>query len=135
MRKGNPGFNSNEAEATFTNRPEKAWPLERTQYEKYHLHPDLSMRHNEPAQDPATLKLAALGKTDPIQFKVKFDKETEIAGHPLANLVVGVEEREDGTAPTDVDLFVTLRHFDADGKEIFYTGALTFSLSGLNSSC
>ncbi|POY74191.1 hypothetical protein BMF94_2765 [Rhodotorula taiwanensis] len=122
VRKGNPGFNSNEAEATFSNRPEQSWPIERTSYEKFHLHPDLSMHRDEPAKESNTLKLAALGKTDPLQFKVKVDKDTEIAGHPLANLVVGVEERADGTAPTDLDLFVTLRHFDAEGKEIFYTG-------------
>ncbi|BGP09035.1 hypothetical protein JCM10049v2_004890 [Rhodotorula toruloides] len=122
VRKGNPGFNSTAAEATFANRPETSWPIERTRYERFHLHPDLSMRLDSPATESAQLKLAGLGKSDPIQFKVTFDEETEIAGHPLANLVVGAEKREDGTAPRDVDLFVTLRHFDADGKEIFYTG-------------
>lgn len=123
IRKGNPGFNSTAAEAIFENRSETSWPLERTRYEKFHLHPDLSMRLDSPATESAQLKLAGLGKSEPIQFKVTFDKETEIAGHPLANLVVGVEKRSDGTAPRDVDLFVTLRHFDAEGKEIFYTGA------------
>ncbi|GAA6037993.1 hypothetical protein JCM8097_009530 [Rhodosporidiobolus ruineniae] len=122
VRKGNPGFDSNEAEATFANRPESSWPIERTQYSRYHLHPDLSMHLDSPAKESSQLKLAALGKSDPLQFKVTFDKDTEIAGHPLANLVVGVEKRSDGSAPKDVDLFVTLRHFDATGKEIFYTG-------------
>ncbi|GAA6008875.1 uncharacterized protein JCM10292_002631 [Rhodotorula paludigena] len=122
VRKGNPGFNSTAAEATFSNRPERAWPVERTQYTKFHLHPDLSLRLDEPAQADTKLQLAALGKSDPLQFKVTFDKETELAGHPLVNLTVGVEKREDGSAPKDLDLFVTLRHFDQDGKEIFYTG-------------
>ncbi|GAA5875152.1 hypothetical protein JCM8547_005537 [Rhodosporidiobolus lusitaniae] len=122
VRKGNPGFNSTEAEATFSNRPETSWPLERTQYTRFHLHPDLSLQQDSPAKEAKQVKLAALGKGDPLQFKLTFDKETEIAGHPLVNLVVGVEKRPDGTAPKDVDLFVTLRHFDADGKEIFYTG-------------
>lgn len=133
VRKGNPGFNSTEADATFANRPESAWPLERTQYVKYHLHPDLSLKMDDPARDKAQLSLAALGQGEPLHFKTTFDRETELAGHPLVNLTVGVEKREDGTAPKDVDLFLTLRHFDAAGKEIFYTGAssaLSSSSSG-----
>lgn len=93
------------------------------------------MRLNEPAQEAATLELAALGKSDPLQFKVTFDKETEIAGHPLANLVVGVKERADGSAPTDIDLFLTLRHFDQEGKEIFYTGESGRQLSRSSCAC
>ncbi|ORY86664.1 X-Pro dipeptidyl-peptidase protein [Leucosporidium creatinivorum] len=121
VRKGNPGFNSTEAEAAFIDRLESAWPLERTEYTKFHLHSDLSLQRQAPKQS-GQLKFAALGKGDPLQFKITFDKDVEIAGHPLANLVVSVEKRPDGSAPKDVDLFVTLRHFDADGKEIFYTG-------------
>jgi len=123
VRKGNPGFNSTAADATFMSRPERSWPLERTQYTKYHLHSDLSLRLDEPARENGQLSFAALGKGDPLTFKVTFDRETELAGHPLVHLTVGVEKRSDGTAPKDLDLFVTLRHLDAEGKEIFYTGA------------
>ena len=35
---------------------------------------------------------------------------------------MSAEKRPDGTAPKEIDVFVTLRHLDADGKEIFYTG-------------
>jgi hypothetical protein len=38
LRIGNPGFNDAEAEiASFPQRVENEWPLERTQYQKYHL--------------------------------------------------------------------------------------------------
>ncbi|KAM0793769.1 hypothetical protein ACM66B_001187 [Microbotryomycetes sp. NB124-2] len=121
VRKGNPGINSNEAEATFPFREEREWPLARTEYRKFYLNPDLSLSES-PRETSETIKLEALGKGEPAQFKVTFDKETEIAGHPLANLVVSVEKRPDGSAPKDVDVFVTLRHLDAQGKEIFYTG-------------
>ncbi|KAK4050390.1 hypothetical protein OIV83_003459 [Microbotryomycetes sp. JL201] len=121
VRKGNPGINSNEAEATFPFREEREWPLARTEYRKFYLNPDLSLTPT-PKETSETIKLEALGKGEPAQFKVTFDKETEIAGHPLANLVVSVEKRPDGSAPKDVDVFVTLRHLDAQGKEIFYTG-------------
>lgn len=122
VRKGNPGINSNEAEATFGTREEQEWPLARTKYTKYFLNADKSLTLDPPKDTSATVKLEALGKGEPAQFTVKFDKETEIAGHPLANLVVSVEKRPDGTAPKDLDVFVTLRHLDGQGKEIFYTG-------------
>lgn len=121
VRKGNPGFNSNEAEATFAPRTESEWPLARTKYETFYLHPDLNAR-TKPATDSNTFALQALGKSEPVNFVIKFDKETEIAGHPTANLVYSVPKRDDGTHPRDLDVFLTLRHLDAQGKEIFYTG-------------
>ena len=127
LRKGNPGFNKIEGDATFGTREEKSWPLERTEYRRYYPSSDLSLSTSKPTEE-STVKLEALGKGEPVQFKYKFEKETEIAGHPLANLVVSVEKRADGTAPKDVDLFLTLRHFDAEGKEIYYTGELSLTV-------
>ena len=121
VRKGNPGFNRTEYEQTFAFRDEKEWPLARTQYTKYYLQPDLSLAPESPKEEKK-IELEALGKSDPIMFTATFDKETEIAGHPTANLVYSVAKRADGTAPKDLDVFVTLRHLDAEGKEIFYTG-------------
>lgn len=121
VRKGNPGFNSTEAEATFAFRQEKEWPLARTRYEAFYLQPDLTMA-TQPAKESKTFDLQALGKSEPFNFTVKFDKETEIAGHPTANLIYSVPKRADGSAPRDIDVFVTLRHLDKEGKEIFYTG-------------
>ncbi|KAJ9094994.1 hypothetical protein QFC21_005787 [Naganishia friedmannii] len=122
VRKGNPGFNKTEYEQTFAFRPESEWPLARTQYTKYHLQPDLSMSLDSPPKEGKTITLEALGKSDPIMFTASFNQQTEIAGHPTANLVYSVSKREDGTTPKDLDVFVTLRHLDAAGKEIFYTG-------------
>ena len=45
-----------------------------------------------------------------------FAEETEITGHPLAHLAVSTEEK-DGLIPSDMDIFVTIRHYDAEGKE------------------
>ncbi|KAM0753449.1 X-Pro dipeptidyl-peptidase protein [Meredithblackwellia eburnea MCA 4105] len=124
VRKGNPGFNSNEAEATFSSRPESSWPIERTVYKKFYLEPSTMALTDAPEAKESSLTLQALGKGESrtLSFKKVFEKETEIAGHVVANLVAGVEKRPDGTAPKDLDLFVTLRHFDAEGKEVFYTG-------------
>jgi hypothetical protein len=122
VREGNPGWNSNEAEATFGSRPEAAWPLERTKYTKYHLHPSSPSLQLEPATEPATIEMDALGKGQPIHFRFKFEDGVELTGHPLATLAVSVKKRADGTHPKDVDMFVTLRHFDPTGAEVFYTG-------------
>lgn len=121
VRKGNPGFNSNEAEATFKSRTETEWPIARTEYRKLYLTSDNKLSTTKPS-DSGTFNLDALGKSKPIHFEVKFDKETEVTGHPTANLVYSIEPRADGSAPRDLDVFVTLRHFDANGKEVFYTG-------------
>jgi len=122
VRKGNPGFNTTEAEATFPFRPETSWPIERTKYVKYHLQADKTMSSEKPASEEKTFDLQALGKAGPVNFEVKFDEETEIAGHPTVNLVYSLPKRDDGSAPNDLDVFLTLRHLDAEGKEIFYTG-------------
>jgi len=122
VREGNPGFNSNEAEATFTDRPETSWPIERTTYTKFHLHPSPLSLSLEPTTQPVTLEIDALGEGEPLQFKYTFSDGVELAGHSLASLAVSVKKRTDGTHPKDVDLFVTLRHLDPAGEEVLYTG-------------
>jgi hypothetical protein len=122
VREGNPGFNSTKAEAAFGNRPESSWPLERTKYTKFHLQPLPPSLALEPAPQPTTIKLEALGKGEPPQFASKFDQGMELAGHPLASLAVSVDKQPDGTQPKDVDLSVTLRHLDPTGQEVKYTG-------------
>jgi hypothetical protein len=121
VRKGNPGFNTNEAEATFKTRPETEWPLARTEYKCFYLSEQGGLQEARPHAEN-TFKLEALGKSSPLAFEARFGQETEIAGHPTANLVYSLLRREDGTAPRDIDVFLTLRHFAPDGKEVFYTG-------------
>ncbi|WWD19961.1 hypothetical protein CI109_104434 [Kwoniella shandongensis] len=121
VRKGNPGFNSNEAEATFKARPEAEWPLKRTEYRQYQLTDDGKLSTSE-ASTASSFELQALGKSKPLHFEHVFEQETEIAGHPTANLVFSIPRRSDGTAPCDIDVFLTLRHFGPNGKEVFYTG-------------
>jgi len=51
-----------------------------------------------------------------------FKEETEFTGHPVAHLNVSCSALPNGSAPSDIDLFVTIRHIDPNGKEVFYTG-------------
>ena len=124
LRKGNPGFNDAENELqTFPRRTESEWPLARTQYNRYYLTPDRSLETAVPALKQKTkLGYRALGTLDNpqlLQFSTPtFLEETEITAH----LNVSMAADPSGPTPRDIDLFLTLRHIDASGKEIFYTG-------------
>lgn len=117
-RKGNPGFNNTAAERTFTSRDEQEWPLARTEYTKFHLRPDTMTLGTEPQNEASTLETEGLTGQSFKFETAPFEEETEITGHILANLCMGVD-----TAP-DLDVMVTLRHIDPKGDEVFYTGEL-----------
>ena len=115
LRRGNPGINNAKAEReAFPRRTEYEWPIARTEYVKFHLTP----RH--------TLELAQSNETNVIKYEapkgavffqtLPFDKETEVTGHPVVRLSVCLRDR-DGSNPSELDIFVTLRHFDAEDNE------------------
>lgn len=128
IRKGNFGVNNAQAEKAFKRRTENEWPIARTQYTKYFLTPEGSLETNK----PHTLKFSRLSYKAPsfldnpqlIQFSsAPFAEETEITGHITAHLNVSVDAEPSGPTPSDIDLFVTLRHLSSDGTEIQYTGS------------
>lgn len=54
-----------------------------------------------------------------------FASRTEFTGHVVAHLNVSVTGNEgSATHPSDMDLFITVRHLDVDGQEILYTGTV-----------
>ncbi|CAH0040526.1 unnamed protein product [Clonostachys solani] len=125
LRKGDVGFNDAEKEKAYPRREENEWPIGRTQYTKFFLSPDQGLS-TEPPTAVGALGYKALGtikEPQLIQFTTDpFKVETEITGHVLAHLNVSVTPDPDGPTPSDIDLFVTLRHISPDGKEVFYTG-------------
>lgn len=131
LRKGDVGFNDAEAEKAYPKREESAWPLPDTQYTRYYLTADdQGLATSKPSPSPATKQLSykALGsveKPEVVTFTTPpFEQETEFTGHPVAHLNVSVtpDESNKNAGETDIDVFVTLRHLDAAGKEIHYTG-------------
>ncbi|KAL2161059.1 hypothetical protein VTH06DRAFT_8772 [Thermothelomyces fergusii] len=133
IRKGNVGFGSPDAEKAFPRRDENEWPLARTRYTRYRLAPDLSMRPSDPAsrapeQTETKLTYRAPGTIRSprfVQFATPpFEHETEITGHIVAHLSVSAsaDRQTCATTPSDIDLFLTLRHVGADGREVWYTG-------------
>ncbi|KAG9256751.1 Alpha/Beta hydrolase protein [Emericellopsis atlantica] len=126
LRKGNLGFNNPQKEKEFPRRDETEWPIARTQYTKLYLTPDLKLQDKAGVTNRHKLSYKALGTLENpqcLQFTTEsFDRETEITGHITAHLNVSVTPDAGGPTPSDIDVFVTLRHLDAEGSEIFYTG-------------
>ena len=120
-RRGNPGFNKTEAERTFQFKQASSWPLPETKYKTLYLTADGTLA--EGAQGPEKdLKYAGLTGESLLFATPAFEQESEITGHPTCNVTVKVDEDADGQVPSEMDLFVTLRHFDPKGEEVFYTG-------------
>jgi len=126
IRKGNVGYNDAEKEKLYEKRQESAWPIPRTQYTNFYLGPDQSLstssRLGSGTKQIGYEALGTLDKPQAIQFvSSPFKEETEITGHIVAHLNVSMTPEKPG-AKSDIDLFLTLRHLDSAGNEIFYTG-------------
>ena len=127
LRKGDVGHNNPPGEKQFLRRKEMEWPIARTQYTQFYLTPDLQLVKNKPT-DPYTNKvtykaLGTLKEPQLIQFSTPpVEKELEITGHIVAHLNVSMNGDVGGSIPSDIDLFLTLRHISGEGEEVFYTG-------------
>ncbi|KAK8001973.1 X-Pro dipeptidyl-peptidase [Apiospora marii] len=113
LRKGNVGFNDAEREKAYPKRQEEAWPI-----------PGRGTDLNE-ADFVSYKALGTLENQQAVQFTSEpFEQETEITGHITAHLNVSLTPEQEAASggEKDIDLFVTLRHLDADSREIFYTG-------------
>ncbi|KAM5345118.1 hypothetical protein ACJ41O_010980 [Fusarium nematophilum] len=126
LRKGSVGFNDAEKEKAYLRRDEAEWPIARTRYTKLFLTPDLGLSWDGSNVDRKKLSYRALGTLNSphlLQFSTAaFESETEVTGHIAAHLNVSVTPDPSGPTPSDIDLFVTLRHIDPVGQEVFYTG-------------
>ncbi|KAJ9632336.1 hypothetical protein H2203_000741 [Taxawa tesnikishii (nom. ined.)] len=125
LRKGDVGFDNAEAEKGYKRRQESEWPIARTDYTKYYLHPSKALSTKTPTER-AKLGYKALGNLENpslMQFTTEpFEQETEITGYVTAHLNVSAAADPTGPTPSDIDLFVTLRYISPDGKEVHYTG-------------
>lgn len=127
LRKGNPGYNDALMEAkTFARRPEREWPIARTQYTKLYLQPDHQLSYDRPSVSISKLSYPAMsicGKPGSVSFSTPpFAREIEITGHIVVHLRVAVSGVPQNPCPSDIDLFITLHHFSTNNEEVFYTG-------------
>jgi predicted acyl esterase len=127
LGKGNVGFNDTNAEKAYESRDENEWPIARTQYTKFYLgvknilQKYIDVRHGKMSyQAPSDIENQRL-----VQFTSDpFDEELDITGHSVAHLNVSVSQVIDRWTPTDIDVFLTLRYIEPDGREVHYTGTV-----------
>ncbi len=100
----------------FVERHENEWPLKRTKWTKFYLHPDGHTLSLEPQRSKGSVTYGGLG--DGLTFLTgPLDEETEITGPIASKLWVS-------SATTDADLFLVVRVFRPDMKEVTFQGAL-----------
>jgi len=100
----------------FVGRTEHEWPIARTQWTKLYLNPADRSLSWAPVAAQGRIEFDATG--DGVTFfSPPLNQETEITGPSAAKLFVS-------SSTTDADIFVVLRMFAPDGKEIAFQGAI-----------
>jgi predicted acyl esterase len=100
----------------FVQRMENEWPLARTKWTKFYLNPTDHSLGPKPVATGGTVTYEGLG--DGVTFMTTpLERETEITGPLAAKLFVSSETE-------DADLFLVLRVFAPDLKEVVFMGAL-----------
>ena len=100
----------------FVPRAESEWPLARTQWTKLYLDPAADVLSPTPSAAATSKTFAAMG--DGLTFLTPpLEHETEITGPLAAKLFVS-------SSTQDADLFLVLRVFTPDLKEVTFQGAI-----------
>jgi predicted acyl esterase len=99
----------------FVLRYENEWPLARTRWTKFYLDPANMALSPDPVAQETRVTYEALGNG--VTFWLpKLEKGTEITGPMAVKLFVSSSTR-------DADLFLIVRVFDPDGKELTFMGS------------
>jgi predicted acyl esterase len=99
----------------FVKRTENEWPIARTQWTRFYLDFKNKALTQTPPAESGEITFDAMG--DGLTFFTPpLEKATEITGPLAAKLFVS-------SSTTDADLFLILRVFDPDGKEVTFQGA------------
>jgi predicted acyl esterase len=101
---------------TFVARTDDEWPIKRTAWTKLHLDPANGLMKEGAPAGRATLSFEAMG--DGVTFMTSPLRETtEITGPIAAKLFVS-------SSTSDADLFLIVRVFSPDMKEVVFQGAI-----------
>jgi predicted acyl esterase len=98
----------------FVLRSEKEWPLARTQWTKFYLDPGAMALGRTPVARAGKVEYEGLGNG--VTFSMTVERETEITGPMAAKLFVS-------SSTKDADLFLIVRVFDPQGKEVTFMGS------------
>lgn len=91
-------------------RPEQEYPLARTQLQTFYLDSSSVSIRSGPAEAESVASYEGHHMTDCLDFKLTFDKYTEIAGYPMVKLWVSCIDHD------DLDIRVQIRKMDSNGK-------------------
>lgn len=91
-----------------TNRPEKEFPLKRTEYTRFYLNAADGSLNTEPV--PVEAKASYDPENEELNFDITFNEDVEITGYSFLRLFVEVDGHD------DADLFITLKKLDEDGN-------------------
>lgn len=91
-----------------TNRPEKEFPLARTQYKKLYLDAKNMTLHDEPLERECKVSYDA--NEGVVNFDVQFNEDTEITGYMKLHLWVEADGND------DMDMFVNIQKTDEAGN-------------------
>jgi predicted acyl esterase len=100
----------------FVPRSEEDWPIPRTEWTKFHFEPEGQILADGPTANTGEITYAAMG--DGVTFlSSPVEEDLEICGPMAVKLNVSSDTK-------DADLFVILRVFQSDMKEVTFRGAL-----------
>ena len=100
----------------FVERTENEWPLKRTKWTRFYLDPAGVLSANKPSHKKSVVRFDAMG--DGVTFlTAPLERETEITGPSAVKLYVS-------SSTGDADIFVVLRVFSPDMKEVVFQGAI-----------
>jgi len=99
---------------TFVVRHENEWPLARTQWTKFYLHPEDKTLSTKAPEARARLEYETQG--DGLLFEATLKEPMEITGPAAAKLFLDSDT-------TDADVFLVLRVLRPDGEEVTFEGS------------
>lgn len=99
----------------FVYREEQEWPIARTEWTRFYLHPDAQTLSQAPVQADSSISFQAMEESATF-YTDAFLEETEITGPLAAHLIVSSSTR-------DADLTVVLRLIDDKGNDVTFQGA------------
>jgi uncharacterized protein len=100
----------------FVERAEQEWPLARTKWTRLYLDPTSGALTGERGKEKAVIRFDAMG--DGVTFlTAPLAEETEITGPSALKLFIS-------STTADADIFVVLRTFSGDLREVVFQGAI-----------
>ena len=93
---------------------EDDFPIPRTEYKEMYFDPSGELTFKKPASSSSVSYVSTTEES--AKFDYTFTEDTELTGYMKVKLYLTPEDAD------DADIFVTLRKFDKDGEQIFFTG-------------